>query len=132
MSNHLNKQARAAQKAHGINFRQCREILLIESRERFDKLKTIKAWHVGLKPGPIVYDQNGNQIADCRSPSNTPEENKFNARLIAAAPLLLAACKRALPYLADHVAMTPDQGPGDRLAHDEVEAAIALCEKEGS
>lgn len=48
--------------------------------------------------------------------------------LLLAAPELLEACKAALPYLADHIAMTLDEGPGDRIALDLVEAAIAKAE----
>lgn len=51
-----------------------------------------------------------------------------NKRKLDAFPDLLEACKRALPYLASHVALTLDDGPGDRLAHDCVEAAIAKAE----
>lgn len=56
------------------------------------------------------------------------KEAEANARLIAAAPELLAACKAALPYLQDHVAMTLDEGPGDRIAFDVMEAAITKAE----
>lgn len=48
----------------------------------------------------------------------------------AAAPDLLAACKSALPYLRDHVCMTVNDGPGDRIALDKLEAAIAKAESE--
>lgn len=50
-------------------------------------------WHIGMKPGPIVYDDKGGEIADCRSISNERNENGHNARLIAAAPELLEALK---------------------------------------
>ncbi len=51
-----------------------------------------------------------------------------DARLIAAAPDLLEACKRALPYLANHIGLTLDEGPGDRYAYDLMEAAIQKAE----
>lgn len=45
-------------------------------------------WHIGMKPGPIVYREDGSQVADCRF-----EGAKEDARLIAAAPELLAALR---------------------------------------
>lgn len=48
--------------------------------------------------------------------------------LHAATPKLLEACKRALPYVADHCGMTLDEGPGDRMAYDFMESVIAEAE----
>lgn len=48
-------------------------------------------WHVGMKPGPIIYGPHGEQIADMRSPMLEADEHNANARLIEAAPDLLAA-----------------------------------------
>lgn len=47
-------------------------------------------WHIGMRPGPMVYGQLGEQVADCRG----LDESGYNARLIAAAPelLLIAKC----------------------------------------
>ena len=48
-------------------------------------------WHVGIRPGPMVYGQLGEQIADCRG----LDEAGHNARVIAHRvntwPALLAA-----------------------------------------
>jgi len=49
-------------------------------------------WHVGMKPGPIIYTSDGEQIADCRFDNGG--DNKANARLIAAAPELLEILQR--------------------------------------
>jgi hypothetical protein len=46
-------------------------------------------WHVGFKPGPIVYSAQGEQVANLFEPLIDAEENKANARLIACAPQLL-------------------------------------------
>lgn len=43
-------------------------------------------------------------------------------------PELLEACKQALPFVQDHVCRTLDEGPGDRIAFDMLEAAIAKAE----
>jgi hypothetical protein len=48
-------------------------------------------WHVGLKPGPIVYSEHGEQVANLFEPLIDEKENKANARLIAASPELLDA-----------------------------------------
>jgi hypothetical protein len=52
-------------------------------------------WHVGFKPGPIVYGSQGEQVANLFEPLIDTEENKANARLIASAPDLLNALKLA-------------------------------------
>lgn len=46
-------------------------------------------WHVGMKPGPMVYGPLGEQIADCQSIFLEDNECGHNARLIAKAPRLL-------------------------------------------
>lgn len=53
-------------------------------------------WHVGMKPGPIVYGSKGEQIADYRSPSNEHAENLANARMGAASPNTLCMLQRLL------------------------------------
>ncbi len=53
-------------------------------------------WHVGMNPGPIVYGEHGEQIADCRSPNFTSNESGQHAKLIAAAPQLLKTLQQML------------------------------------
>src|SRR4051794_13527039 len=48
---------------------------------------------------PAVLSRDGVGIADCRTVDTTPQEQEANARLIAAAPDLLAACKALLADL---------------------------------
>lgn len=53
-------------------------------------------WHIGMRPGPIVYGELGEQVADCRMGLDVSDEQRANARLIAAAPELLNACRYLL------------------------------------
>ena len=59
-------------------------------------------YHVGLRPGPIVYGPSGEMVADCRILTNTPDENKAIAAFIVRAcngyEGLIAACKAAETY----------------------------------
>ncbi len=73
-------------------------------------------------------DEDGMVIALCGDEPGKDSVSAADAHLMAAAPALLAALKAALPYLANHIAMTLDEGPGDRIAYDKAEAAIALAE----
>ena len=56
-------------------------------------------WHVGMKPGPIVYGPNGEQVASLVVPMLPEEENRANAHLIAAAPELLAALRDVIGWI---------------------------------
>lgn len=47
-------------------------------------------WHVGMKPGPMIYGKRGEQIADLTAELLMQDENAANAALIASAPDLLA------------------------------------------
>ena len=53
-------------------------------------------WHLGMKPGPIVYGPNGEQVADMRRGMLHRDEDVANIQLIVAAPELLASLKLAL------------------------------------
>lgn len=48
-------------------------------------------WHVGMKPGPIIYGPKGDQVADLRGDLMLPSEQLANVRLIVAAPELYEA-----------------------------------------
>lgn len=65
-------------------------------------------WHIGVKQpssDKFIYGSKGEEIADCVRLTNFPDENLANARLIAAAPDLLEACKAALSEGDDYKAM---------------------------
>jgi hypothetical protein len=47
-------------------------------------------WHIGMKPGPMIYGPLGEQVADLRGGVMLEDaEDKANARLIALAPELV-------------------------------------------
>ena len=81
------------------------------------------AWDEGEE---ITYDQGMRSVADIRE--HTGFENipmdvvKANARLIAAAPDLLAAARKSLDWLASY------PGFGSKAAYDEMRAAVAKAE----
>lgn len=54
-------------------------------------------WHVGINPGPIVYSTRGIQVADCTF--HNGGNNRIDARLIAAAPAILAKCAELIKAL---------------------------------
>lgn len=58
-------------------------------------------WHVGMQPGPIIYDSRyGSQIVRMDNPfGQTDEDNLANAHLIAAAPEMLAALQQVYTRL---------------------------------
>lgn len=58
-------------------------------------------WSTGSdEDAHIVYDAALGYVADCGSDDGDAEAERANARLIAAAPDLLAACKSAVVYAA--------------------------------
>lgn len=63
-----------------------------ENRQKF----TPGPWHVGMRPGPIIYGEKGEQVADLCARLVPDEETRANARLITAAPELLAALRAIL------------------------------------
>jgi hypothetical protein len=56
-------------------------------------------WHIGMKPGPMIYGSDSSQVADLRGDLLDRGEAQANARLIAAAPDLLAAISRAVEFM---------------------------------
>ncbi len=59
-------------------------------------------WHVGLKPGPMVYGPQGEQIVGLNVMLDR-DEVLANAKFIAAAPAMYEALKELVTYLQDHV-----------------------------
>jgi hypothetical protein len=67
-------------------------------------------WHIGMKPGPIVYGPQGEQVANMLPCMLERDEHNANARLIAAAPALLEIVERFI-QLSNNlaVALTAEQ-----------------------
>lgn len=72
-------------------------------------------WHVGMRPGLIVYGPHGEQVADLRAGAVLGGDTYPDARLIAAAPMM---AKKAL-FLLDRIER--ERKPGD-LPWGEAEA----------
>ena len=61
---------------------------------------TQETWHLGKRAGnPAIYGKDGTEIAEILHVLN--DDWKGNAKLICAAPDLLAACKAALALMQD-------------------------------
>ena len=69
-------------------------------------------WHVSMKPGPIVYGPQGEQVANMHVAMLDQEEHKADAKAIAAVPQLLEALEKCGEYLATIDAMQPDKNHG--------------------
>lgn len=53
-------------------------------------------WHLGMKPGPMIYGTQGEQVADLRGDLLDKGEALANAKLISAAPELFEALQSLL------------------------------------
>lgn len=82
-------------------------------------------WHIGMKPGPMIYGSKGEQVADLTARLLPDDETTGNARLIAAAPELLAALEDALDMLKTLEAHGVPVSTSGRAAMDRYQAAIA-------
>jgi hypothetical protein len=82
-------------------------------------------WHLGRRAGnPAIYSQDGAEIAEVLRDTN--DDWRGNARLIAAAPDLLAALRDCLPIVDAMRRKTG--GEGDTAAMN-ARAAIAKAER---
>lgn len=65
-------------------------------------------WHLGMKPGPIVYGPQGEQVANMHVAMLDQEEHRANARLIALAPQLKEHLERLI-HITSHPKATRSQ-----------------------
>lgn len=87
-------------------------------------------WHIGMKPGPMVYGPKGEQVADLTARMVPDDETSGNARLIAAAPELAAALLALVDYCQTprHASEGIARAPRQR----DINAARAALEKAGA
>ena len=87
-------------------------------------------WHIGMKPGPMVYGPSGEQAADLRCGAMLPsDEARANLRLIAAAPELLAALEAIEAWVPS---AAPDE-PGGMSIMDAIDIArAAIAQAKGN
>lgn len=71
-------------------------------------------WHFGIRPGPMVYGPNGEQVANLVVPMLEERENLANARLIALTPDLVLALRECVTEESAHC-----------LQHQETPGAMA-------
>ena len=64
-------------------------------------------WHIGMKPGPIVYDAKGAEVANMFVPILPLDENNANARLISKAPEMYAMLKKILTDIQENAKNLP-------------------------
>ena len=94
-------------------------------------------WHVGMKPGPMVYGPHGSWIANCDLAVNTDEENRRNALSIVsdhnnafAHANLLKAAKKAVKTMNQLIAESDDPFDMPTSWLDDLEVAVWACEDE--
>lgn len=91
-------------------------------------------WHIGMKPGPMIYGPKGEQVADMRHKPFTLvseiDESVANVRLISAAPDLLAALEIAEGRLMCIDAQKLDTVARNDDVIDRIRTAIAKAKGE--
>ncbi len=65
-------------------------------------------WHVGMRPGPMIYGADSAQVADMRGGLLARDETAANVRLVVEAPAMLAALRDAHAFLDALLEMQPD------------------------
>lgn len=74
---------------------------LVSVNDHSLKTHTPGPWHLGMRPGPMIYGPLGEQVADLRGLTLEKCESLANARLIASATDLLSALERLVHPMAD-------------------------------
>ena len=84
-------------------------------------------WHIGMKPGPMIYGPLGEQVADCRGELLDKDEAIANIKLIAAS---LAMYEAACKVLADWERYTVSSMCNHTL-HGIADLRAAIAQAEG-
>ncbi len=85
-------------------------------------------WHVGLRPGPMVYGPQGEQIVGINVMLDR-DEVLANMKFIAAAPAMYEALNALVEVFPSVVKMTPYGVTMDiSKIHDDAKAALAQAE----
>ena len=90
---------------------------------------TPRPWHIGKRAADVaIYGHKGEEVAKILDFFNDDEENKANARLIAAAPDLLAALKTCVSELNQLAFLA-----NDKLAKEAIKKGVsAIAKAEGN
>ena len=89
---------------------------------------TAGPWHIGLRQptsDKFIYGASGEEIADCDRETNFPQDNLANARLVSAAPELLAALQYCLEAANAHESKALHSGKLYEIVQEKARAAIA-------
>jgi len=72
--------------------------LLTEVNMKSSEKHTPAPWHIGMKPGPMIYGPNGEQVADLSARLVPDSETLGNLALMMAAPNLLDALQGMIEW----------------------------------
>lgn len=92
------------------------------------KPHTALPWHIGMKPGPMIYGQQGEQVADCRGLLEMREsclDTTYIVHACNAYPALVKALQAILAYEDDRPL------PGTKGAEVYAQAETTLSQAEG-
>lgn len=83
-------------------------------------------WHVGMRPGPMIYGADSAQVADMRGDLLARDEAAANVRLVVEAPAMLAALRMASRHISSGAMEYSNGDHGDRVyPHDVIRELLA-------
>ena len=92
---------------------------------------TRRPWHIGMKPGPIIYGQDGAQVASLHVPMVPIDENAANALLIVDAVNLFDAHREAVEALREAISRldADEMASPDEHRAEAIDRARAILSK---